>query len=92
MSAPDVQDSTEFSYYVTREGIRHDYANRSAKDLAYDVTKAHDNIRKLVGEKDRMQRKLGEQWIWIKVLTAAVVGAWGLVLVLVGLLVEMMRS
>ena len=88
MPDPEVQNSTEFSYYIQRKGIRYDYSRRSPEQLVEDVNRAHDFLRKLVREKDGMQRKLDRQWLWIKVLGASVAGAWALVVALVALLLD----
>jgi hypothetical protein len=85
---PEIQDPTDFIYYVTREGIKYDYSRRDPKNLVHDVNVAHDFIRKLIREKDALRGTIERQKLWIKVLGAATAGVWGIVLVLVGLLFE----
>jgi hypothetical protein len=88
---PDVQTPIDFQYYVTREGIRHDYNKRTNAELVNDVNVLHSFTKKLIKEKDRMQKALSHQRIWIRVLTGAVSGAWALVLVLLRVIIDLKK-
>ena|ERR1700733_11724767 len=55
---PDVQNPTEFQYYVSRYGMVSNYGQRTQEELTRDVNVLHDFTRKLVQEKNLMQRSL----------------------------------
>jgi hypothetical protein len=59
MAEPNIQSPLEFQYYVARHGIHSGYDKpRSIDQLQADMNVAHDNLKKLVREKDWMQRLL----------------------------------
>lgn len=87
---PEIQNPTEFAYYVAQNGISTDWSKRSHAQLVKDVNVLHDFVRKLVKEKDEINAKLADaldrlKWegIWVKILTAAVVAQWFAIGVLV---------
>jgi hypothetical protein len=78
---PDVQTSTEFQYYVNRHGMRSDYRKRTHDELIGDVNVLHDFTRRLVKEKNQMQRAVSKaeqqvQWANYKI--------WALTIFLAG--------
>ncbi len=50
--------------------------------LTKDLNVAHSNIRKLVREKDGLHRHVHFLRVWNKVVTAAVLGSWAVILLL----------
>lgn len=72
MPDPEIQEPTEFQYYVQREGIRRDYSRPSHQELIRDVNVLHGFMKNLVREKDRMQETVASQRTKIWILTATV--------------------
>lgn len=70
----------EFEYYRP-SAQRRDYLKPAHPgQVTRDLNKAHDNLKNLVKEKDLLRHKVGMQRIWIRVLTAAVLAQWGILL------------
>ena len=74
-----------FEYYKeTHPPVLSDYKHRTPVQLAQDVTVAHDNIKKLVAEKDLMRRQLLEAQAnfarWKKVFMWAIGATWAAIL------------
>ncbi len=75
-------------YYKPGAGPRRDYTRIPTPDeVTRDLNKAHDNIKKLVSEKDQLRHRLNWCRIWTKVLTAAVAAQWAVILTLLKLLI-----
>jgi len=88
----EIQTPGEFQYYVQRNGIRYDYTKpRTPLQLQNDVNVLHSFTKKLLIEKDRMQRTLRDQRIWTRVLTAAVVAQFAIVIELLKIVLERMK-
>lgn len=77
MRNPEIQDPTEFQYYVQKNGIRSNWEHPSEADLVRSLNTLHQFTRQLVTEKERIQeslagsqRKLGtaDLKIWILML------------------------
>src|SRR6266567_2243670 len=86
---PEIQQPTEFEYYIAQHGRVTDYSKRSNAQLIKDVNKLHEFLRKLLREKDIINEKLAHaieklHWevIWRRILTAAVLGQWAVIGVL----------
>ena len=86
---PEVQQPTEFEDYIAQHGIVTDYSKRSNAQLIKDVNKLHEFLRKLLREKDVINERLSAaleklHWevIWRRILTAAVLGQWAVIGVL----------
>ena len=59
MRETEVHGPQEFQYYVTHDGQHYDYSKpRSQGQLQADINVAHDNLKKLVVEKDRLNTRL----------------------------------
>jgi hypothetical protein len=75
-----------FEYYAAEKPLG-DYSQRDKIQIIKDLNFAHDNIRKLVKEKDLMREefyeKLSQERRWRKMMVSAFVatwaGIWGLV-------------
>lgn len=52
------------------------------QQLTKDLNVAHGNIRKLVRDNDHLHRTIHFLRLWNKVITAAVLGSWAVVLTL----------
>lgn len=79
MPDPDSMDSTEFTYYVARHGVRKDWSKRSTGELIEDVNVLHRFMRQLVRDKDHMRETIRRQRDWNRIVTAAVVALIGVV-------------
>jgi len=88
MPDPGVTDPTEFQYYTARHGLRFDsYSKpRTQQQLQSDVNKAHDNLRKLIREKDTLQHRLRNANLKIWILVGAVTGEFAILGMLAKLL------
>ena len=82
---PEMQDETEFQYYVQQNGIKSNWQHPSEAELVRSVNSLHTFTRQLVIEKGQIQSTLldtksrlrfARGWIWI--LTLAVAGSWAL--------------
>ena len=71
-------------YYTPDIGPRRDYSRiPNSSQIVQDLNTAHTNLKRLVGEKDKLENSLRFHTIWARVLTAAVLGSWALILILV---------
>jgi hypothetical protein len=71
----DCKDGSGFQYENPRrlpEAWIRNYLQRKPEQLALDVMRAFDM-------KCRLERKVDVQRIWIRVLTAGMVAAWGII-------------
>jgi hypothetical protein len=99
MPDPEVQTPPEFQYYVERHGIRYDYSKpRTQMQLQQDVNVLHDFTKKLLTEKDRMKRvaeltqiTVRNQRIWTRVLTAAVVAQFAVLIELLKIVLDRLK-
>jgi ABC-type nickel/cobalt efflux system permease component RcnA len=79
------QDDPEFKYYQPSARTR-DYSRPpTQEELTHDLNKAHDNIKHLVRDNDRLHKNQHWQRIWTKILSAGVVGSWAVILMLLKL-------
>lgn len=74
MRNPEIQEPTEFQYYVAREGIRKDWNHPSEAELVESLNNLHRFTRNLVTEKERIQESLhaaerGLEWAKYKIWT-----------------------
>jgi hypothetical protein len=91
MPDPDVLEPVSFRYYSMRHppsgGWQGYDKPRGPYQLQADLNVAHDNIKKLVREKDLfkqyMDAQLKRERFWRKVITALVAGAWSTILYLI---------
>jgi hypothetical protein len=81
-------DLPGFRYYEPQPK-RRDYTKPpSPNQLTTDLNTAHDNIKKLVKEKDALRHQYRLQKIWIRILTAAVIAQWAVMLALGNLVLK----
>jgi hypothetical protein len=81
---------SEFQYYrQTHPARKRDYMHPSVDEMAHDLNVAHDFIKKLVTEKDQLRNRvefvtsrLGWRNIWTRILVAAVVAQWAVIVIL----------
>ena len=83
------QHPKTFEYYVERPGVKNDWQNPTEQELVESVNKLHGFTRQLVTEKTDIQvnlrdvqRALGWSRIWTRILTAALIAQWALIVIL----------
>jgi hypothetical protein len=95
MAEPEIQTPADFQFYVQQHDVRapREFERGSLQGLQKSLSKAHDNLAKQVGINTRLyaqltrtERRLGWERVWRRILSAAVVAAWAVILVLVKIL------
>lgn len=83
MKDPFYIDPSDLEFYKPVHPPRiTDYTTRTPEQLAKDITVCHDNLRRQIRINDKLVAQLEREKIWRKVLIAAVVGQWTVLVIL----------